>query len=138
MSKTDRSWYPSQVDFDWIEAIARAPHEVLLEMEAAAEPEGIPILSRDSNAFRYSGFGTHEMVKYYYLVRELLASCYESAIAMRESARARPGSRSMRDPVLRESPTPATRAPTRRATSCGSGGRHSPPPAPGSRSTPPP
>jgi predicted O-methyltransferase YrrM len=48
MSKTDRSWIPDATDLDWIEATARAPHAVLLEMEAAAEPEGIPILNRDS------------------------------------------------------------------------------------------
>jgi predicted O-methyltransferase YrrM len=48
MAKSDRSWLPSSVDFDWIEAIGAPPHPVLLEMEAVAEPEGIPILSRDS------------------------------------------------------------------------------------------
>jgi predicted O-methyltransferase YrrM len=39
---------PGATDLDWIEATSGAPHPVLLEMEAAAEPEGIPILSRDS------------------------------------------------------------------------------------------
>ena len=48
MSKSDRTWIPDSTDFDWIEATARPPHPVLLEMEAVAEPEGIPILSRDS------------------------------------------------------------------------------------------
>ena len=48
MSKTDRSWSPGATDLDWIEATAGEPHPVLLEMEAAAEPEGIPILNRDS------------------------------------------------------------------------------------------
>jgi caffeoyl-CoA O-methyltransferase len=48
MSKSDRTWIPDKTDFDWIEATARPPHTVLLEMEAVAEPEGIPILSRDS------------------------------------------------------------------------------------------
>jgi predicted O-methyltransferase YrrM len=48
MVKSDRTWSPTAADFDWIEAMARPPHPVLLEMEAAAEPEGIPILSRDS------------------------------------------------------------------------------------------
>ncbi len=48
MSKSDRAWIPDAVDLDWIEATARDPHPVLLEMEAAAEPEGIPILDRDS------------------------------------------------------------------------------------------
>jgi caffeoyl-CoA O-methyltransferase len=48
MAKSDRSWTPDATDLDWIEATSRTPHEVLLEMEAAAGPEGIPILSRDS------------------------------------------------------------------------------------------
>ena len=48
MSKSDRTWFPDTTDLDWIESTARAPHPVLLEMEAVAEPEGIPILSRDS------------------------------------------------------------------------------------------
>jgi len=33
-------------------------------------------LSESSHAFRYAGFGTHELVKYYDLVRELLWSCW--------------------------------------------------------------
>ena len=48
MSKTDRTWIPDRTDLDWIEATAAAPHPVLLEMESAAGPEGIPILNRDS------------------------------------------------------------------------------------------
>ena len=48
MSKSDRTWIPDSTDLEWIEATARLPHPVLLEMEAVAEPEGIPILSRDS------------------------------------------------------------------------------------------
>ena len=48
MARTDRSWSPEATDFEWIERTSRAPHPVLLEMEAVAEPEGIPILSRDS------------------------------------------------------------------------------------------
>jgi predicted O-methyltransferase YrrM len=48
MSKRDRTWYPDSTDIDWIESILRPPHPVLLEMEAAAEPERIPILSRDA------------------------------------------------------------------------------------------
>lgn len=35
-----------------------------------------PGIARDSFAFRYAGFGTHEIVKYYDLVRELLWSCW--------------------------------------------------------------
>jgi predicted O-methyltransferase YrrM len=48
MSKSDRTWFPDATDLKWIETTAKAPHAVLLEMEAVAEPEGIPILSRDS------------------------------------------------------------------------------------------
>jgi caffeoyl-CoA O-methyltransferase len=48
MARIDRGWAPAAADLDWIEATAGEPHAVLLEMEAAAEPEGIPILSRDS------------------------------------------------------------------------------------------
>ena len=49
MVKSDRSWQPGPADFDWIEATARPPHPVLLEMEAVADgAERIPILSRDS------------------------------------------------------------------------------------------
>jgi predicted O-methyltransferase YrrM len=46
--KSDRTWLPGNEDLDWIEATAGSPHPVLLEMEAAAAPEGIPILDRAS------------------------------------------------------------------------------------------
>jgi hypothetical protein len=36
-----------------------------------------PGLAKSSHAFRYGGFGTHELVKYYDLVRELLWSCWQ-------------------------------------------------------------
>jgi predicted O-methyltransferase YrrM len=48
MARIDRGWAPGDADLDWIEATAGEPYPVLLEMEAAAGPEGIPILSRDS------------------------------------------------------------------------------------------
>lgn len=48
MARRDRSWAPGDVDLDWIESVAGEPHPVLLEMEAVAGPEGIPILNRDS------------------------------------------------------------------------------------------
>lgn len=48
MVRSDRSWEPGQADLDWIEATGRPPHPVIVDMEEAAEPEGIPILSRDS------------------------------------------------------------------------------------------
>ncbi|HLX33693.1 MAG TPA: O-methyltransferase [Candidatus Limnocylindrales bacterium] len=46
--KSDRSWIPGDVDLDWIEAIGRPVHPALEAIEAAAEPEGIPILDRAS------------------------------------------------------------------------------------------
>ena len=46
--KTDRSWLPGNVDLDWIDALGPSVHPVLLAMEVAAEPEGIPILDRAS------------------------------------------------------------------------------------------
>jgi len=48
MAKNDRGWLPEATDFEWIERTTGEPHPVLLEMEAAARPEGIPILNRDS------------------------------------------------------------------------------------------
>lgn len=48
MAKQDRSWIATEVDLAWIESIGRPPHPVLAEMEAIAEPERIPILSRDA------------------------------------------------------------------------------------------
>ena len=46
--KSDRSWLPNDTDLDWIESVGAEPHPVLVAMEAAAEPEGIPILDRAS------------------------------------------------------------------------------------------
>jgi caffeoyl-CoA O-methyltransferase len=46
--KGDRSWLPGDADLDWIESIGGGPNPALLAMEAAADPEGIPILDRAS------------------------------------------------------------------------------------------
>jgi len=46
--KSDRSWIPGDADLDWIESVGSAVHPSLLEIERAAEPEGIPILDRAS------------------------------------------------------------------------------------------
>lgn len=46
-----------------------------------------PGLDRSSFAFRYGGFGTHELVQYYHLVRELLGSCWQR-LAEREKPEA--------------------------------------------------
>jgi caffeoyl-CoA O-methyltransferase len=48
MARSDRGWAPGPADIDWIEAAGRPAHAVLREMEAAADPEGIPILDRAS------------------------------------------------------------------------------------------
>jgi hypothetical protein len=39
--------------------------------------EGPPSLARDSYAYRFAGFGTHEYVIYYHLLRHLLSECWE-------------------------------------------------------------
>ena len=44
-----------------------------------------PVLSKSSHAFLHGGFGTHELVKYYDLVRELLWSCWERLGEMAQS-----------------------------------------------------
>lgn len=44
-----------------------------------------PGLDKSSFAFRYGGFGTHELVQYYDLVRELLWSCREQLAHLRET-----------------------------------------------------
>jgi caffeoyl-CoA O-methyltransferase len=46
--KTDSTWLPAATDLDWIDATSGPPHPALLAIEAAAEPEGIPILDRAS------------------------------------------------------------------------------------------
>jgi len=46
--KTDTTWIPTTTDLDWIDATAGEPHAALLAIEAAAEPENIPILDRAS------------------------------------------------------------------------------------------
>jgi hypothetical protein len=46
-----------------------------------------PGLDESSHAFRYGGFGTHELVKYYDLVRELLWSSWEQLAELSQSSR---------------------------------------------------
>lgn len=48
MSKEDQSWIPAAVDLDWIESISTPLLPALVAIEAAAEPEQIPIVNRDS------------------------------------------------------------------------------------------
>lgn len=67
----------------------RTPREVILEkldfidfdlhtraVQWSLLNEGPPPLARDSHAYRFGGFGTHEYVIYYYLVRHLLSDCW--------------------------------------------------------------
>ena len=68
----------------------RTPREVVLakrsfidadlgfrELQWSLLNEGPQPLSRDSAAYRFAGFGTHEFVVYYYLVRHLLTECWQ-------------------------------------------------------------
>jgi caffeoyl-CoA O-methyltransferase len=48
MSKNDKDWIPNEVDLDWIESIGRPLSAALVAIETAAEPDGIPIVSRDA------------------------------------------------------------------------------------------
>jgi hypothetical protein len=41
-----------------------------------------PGLDKSSFAFRYGGFGTHELVQYYSLVREVLWSCWQRLVEL--------------------------------------------------------
>ena len=43
-----------------------------------------PGLDPSSFAFRYGGFGTHELVQYYHLIRELLGSCWQQLVELRK------------------------------------------------------
>ena len=68
----------------------RTPREVILEkrefiaseidsraMQWSLLNEAPPPLTRDSRAYRFAGFGTHEYVIYYDFVRHLLTQCWE-------------------------------------------------------------
>ncbi len=46
MSKSNRTWIPTTTDLDWIESISRSLPPALAAIEAAAEPDGIPIVDR--------------------------------------------------------------------------------------------
>jgi len=48
MATSVRDWTPSRADLEWIDAAAGNPDPVVLEMEAVAGREGIPILDRAS------------------------------------------------------------------------------------------
>ena len=46
-----------------------------------------PPLDESSHAYRYAGFGTHEIVKYYDLVRHLYSSCRERVEELRQQGK---------------------------------------------------
>jgi len=46
--KADETWLPTTTDLAWIDATAPPPPAALLAIEAAAEPDNIPILDRAS------------------------------------------------------------------------------------------
>ena len=46
--KSDRSWLPGAVELDWIEGLAPPLSDALTAIEAAAAPDNIPIVDRDS------------------------------------------------------------------------------------------
>jgi predicted O-methyltransferase YrrM len=46
--KSDRSWLPGATEVDWIESLAGPLPAALEAIEAAAAPENIPIVNRDS------------------------------------------------------------------------------------------
>lgn len=46
--KDDRAWIPGATDLDWIDATASPPIAPLLAIEAAAEPDRVPIVDRDT------------------------------------------------------------------------------------------
>jgi predicted O-methyltransferase YrrM len=48
MAKDDRTWIPEATDLDWIESLAAPLPAALEAIETAAEPLGIPIVSRDA------------------------------------------------------------------------------------------
>jgi predicted O-methyltransferase YrrM len=48
MAKSDRTYEVGRADRDWVESTAEPIHTALAAIEAAAEPERIPILDRES------------------------------------------------------------------------------------------
>ena len=48
MAKDDQTWIPEATDLAWIESLAAPLPPALAAVELAAEPEDIPIVSRDA------------------------------------------------------------------------------------------
>ena len=81
----------------------RTPREVILEkrefiaseidsraMQWSLLNEAPPPLPRDSHAYRFAGFGTHEYVIYYDFVRHLLTHCWERISQEHSDQKGRP------------------------------------------------
>jgi hypothetical protein len=87
ISRLHASWLTTPRD----DLLGRSPRDVLLarqdfidfdlhtrSMQWSMQGEGPPCLSTDSFAYRFAGFGTHEWVIYYDLVRHLLVRALTS------------------------------------------------------------
>jgi hypothetical protein len=77
--ETPREWLLHKQDFINLDLQYRANQ--WSRMERAP-----PALDRESSAYRYAGFGTHELVEYYELVRELIWNCRDRAAAAIEKS----------------------------------------------------
>ncbi len=63
--RTDRSWYPTPADLDWIESISPPVIPALAAIEAAAEPLRVPIVDRDAGrALRVLAAGRRRIVEF--------------------------------------------------------------------------
>ncbi len=94
----------SKIHATWLttaraDLLDRSPRDVMLEKQDLIDfdlhtrslqwsflNEGPPCLARDSFAYRFAGFGTHEWVVYYDLVRDLLKRAVEFDCHERETA----------------------------------------------------
>jgi predicted O-methyltransferase YrrM len=63
--RTDKSWYPTPQDLDWIDSISPPVIPALAAIEAAAEPLGVPIVDRDTGrALRVLAAGRRRIVEF--------------------------------------------------------------------------
>jgi len=94
----------SKIHATWLitpraDLLDRSPRDLMLEKQDLIDfdlharslqwtflNEGPPCLARDSFAYRFAGFGTHEWVVYYDLVRDLLKRAVEFDCRERETA----------------------------------------------------
>lgn len=63
--RTDRTWYPTPADLDWIDSISPPVIPALAAIEAAAEPLRVPIVDRDAGrALRVLAAGRRRIVEF--------------------------------------------------------------------------